>query len=1008
MGILINPSGRTVEVDNEELCERLIQKEGFKLATKDEITSFRQETQKNFVKETPSNNSLFFYAPCNKPNGFGMAQVALRDALLQEDVLLDNRFKDQKVGLVFSSPDSLDVLNTDIKIIYTMFESTKIPKRWARLLEKIDLVLVPSEFCQKAFKSRGIDSVVVPLGYNVKNFFFKEKRNNEYFTFLHYDAFNTRKGWDLVFKAFDQEFKKKEKVRLVLKTIRDNIPVIMPRSQYPNIEIIREVYQPSELRKLNWRADCFVFPSRGEGFGLTPLESLACGTPAIIPNGSGMSEYFDKDHFLEVDIKETRPALYDIHRDEDVGDFIEPSLRSLRKQMRYAFEHKKEMHKMGQEGANWVKQNYTINHCARGVAREVNKLCKQKGIQNLIDKKRVEEKVVDNEDAIIFLTEDTQHITGGRYYSWWLATALKEAGYEVIIYTNRIPIFIDEFKEYEQPEVRIVGNLRAVDVIGKAYIGSPIVGSEAAAKLGEKYKKPSFCEIFDPFPMMEKYRGKHHWPGWDNLLPLLRESNCNIISLCKTTNRYIYDWLNKRKDQVFEIYPCINSREKNKARKRKKKNWVTFISRLDHHKKLDHVLDAVKETDCELHVITSIDGVNFPKMVKDREMEDRVVIHKFATDEEKFEIIKQSRATINGAIFEGFGMWLTESLSCGVPAVCYEYPTFKEIKSVVKKKDQKLVHFAKYKDAEDLKAKLKDALKIKTKTRGTKQFDFDKMVKRVKEVVDVRPRIGVVTIALNEQEYIGASLKSMLKQEAVSKIAVVEGAVNLYGAENPKLVTENGLSVDKTKQEVMKVMRKDKEGKIIYQQYGWAKDKSELRNRCLELLGKDCDYIMVVDADEVWKTKDFKKLVDYTIKHPETSVVWYPAYHFWKKPDMIAVGSQWDVYLFRFFKYEDKTLKWDNHCAPTVNKEGKPATKIGGQEILKDVHFYHYGAMKSEANILGKLKFYQARDKELKVKDTWTRWKKGKETQWTHGKGTTKKFRGTHPREVINIIRKHK
>lgn len=61
----------------------------------------------------------------------------------------------------------------------------------------------------------------------------------------------------------------------------------------PEIECLDQYYQnpkKEELRNLYQQADLFIFPSREEGWGLTPLEAMACGCPVVGTNVGCMTE----------------------------------------------------------------------------------------------------------------------------------------------------------------------------------------------------------------------------------------------------------------------------------------------------------------------------------------------------------------------------------------------------------------------------------------------------------------------------------------------------------------------------------------------------------------------------------------------------------------------------------------------------------------------------------------------------------------------------------------------
>ena len=78
-----------------------------------------------------------------------------------------------------------------------------------------------------------------------------------------------------------------------------------------NIERVVQMNTDDDiLAKAYERANCFVFPSFYEGFGIPTLEAFACNCPAIISNTSSMPEvggqavlYFDPNNQEEMRVQ---------------------------------------------------------------------------------------------------------------------------------------------------------------------------------------------------------------------------------------------------------------------------------------------------------------------------------------------------------------------------------------------------------------------------------------------------------------------------------------------------------------------------------------------------------------------------------------------------------------------------------------------------------------------------------------------------------------------------------
>jgi glycosyltransferase involved in cell wall biosynthesis len=93
-----------------------------------------------------------------------------------------------------------------------------------------------------------------------------------------------RKGLDMVVEAFDIIAKEKKKVRLAIVGTGPRTAMVRKEAKRRGFEdrmTMAGTVDLKELARYYATADVTLFPSRWEGFGLIPLESMASGTPCV-------------------------------------------------------------------------------------------------------------------------------------------------------------------------------------------------------------------------------------------------------------------------------------------------------------------------------------------------------------------------------------------------------------------------------------------------------------------------------------------------------------------------------------------------------------------------------------------------------------------------------------------------------------------------------------------------------------------------------------------------------
>lgn len=219
------------------------------------------------------------------------------------------------------------------KFMYTMWETDKLPDIFTSLLYNFDLLIVPSEENRELYSQHHPNVHYVPLAIDSTDWAFLPRTpDRRYFRFL-ISGSGDRKGCDLAYKAFNAAFPYPGSM--------SRIPILMMKANrimnYDGEYIENFVGKVSMEREIEIysMADCYVQPSRGEGFGFQPLQAIAQGIPTILTDAHGhrayshlspwklsavkapveynMLGYADNQHWWEPDFDELVDAMRDVY-----------------------------------------------------------------------------------------------------------------------------------------------------------------------------------------------------------------------------------------------------------------------------------------------------------------------------------------------------------------------------------------------------------------------------------------------------------------------------------------------------------------------------------------------------------------------------------------------------------------------------------------------------------------------------------------------------------------------
>ena len=301
----------------------------------------------------------------NYSSGYGIAGTNIKNIIRSRYQIIPGIASGKINVFVKTPPLKIDMSKYNIGYFY--WETIDFPDSWIPYILKLDEFWSPCNLVTDNLKKIGFRGKIVTIPTPIKEVasdkIFGLGSSSEGFyskKFMFYSIFdwNYRKGWDVLFEAYFSEFST-ENVGLFVKTVSNSsahkykiinkiksIKKSVPGPK-PSAFISTDNLKYEEIMSVHKNLDCFVLPHRGEGWGVPIHEAISMYSPVITTKFGGITDYLNENNAYIVDhsivkVKNMGSRWGDIYENKV---WAEPSVESLKKNMRLAFEDENLFHR---------------------------------------------------------------------------------------------------------------------------------------------------------------------------------------------------------------------------------------------------------------------------------------------------------------------------------------------------------------------------------------------------------------------------------------------------------------------------------------------------------------------------------------------------------------------------------------------------------------------------------------------------------------------------------------
>jgi hypothetical protein len=259
-----------------------------------------------------------------------------------------------------------------VKIWYLIWELKVLPLITNKILEDVDLILVPSRFVyQSVPKYLQNKTRILPLKVNKyidsprKTLRHKLEQNEKYLLIsFDYDSDFDRKNPELALEAYVKSEIYEEygvKIRIVARNNSSKLKNLNKYRSHKGIEFVENHLSNEEYHEILLNAIALISTHRSEGYGLNLSEAMIMGTLVIATKYSGNLDFCDveKSLLIKNKIVQTKGYSDSVYSRIPNAYWAEPSLSSAVKKIRYIFSNTEECELLVEKAFKFTQEHLT-------------------------------------------------------------------------------------------------------------------------------------------------------------------------------------------------------------------------------------------------------------------------------------------------------------------------------------------------------------------------------------------------------------------------------------------------------------------------------------------------------------------------------------------------------------------------------------------------------------------------------------------------------------------------